>query len=187
VCTRRNGWLVAICFLCAVGGFAVRWPSSASAHAIRPSLVGTVPIASSHPTKQDVPISLPVAANGRMTPEAIPIEVAEHHFVRAIAISRTSSAVEQQRQRRMMASIGLSDADRRAFLAAVDGVGDELQALASKRRDLSSLARQDEVALVRSTLNRARSTLTKDGVARLERYIKDDVRRKIVIYHRSDD
>ena len=141
-----------------------------------------------------VPIeTLPIVVDGAKNPEKIPMELAYRHLIGALAgprAEREESADLLSRRRTHAQRMGLSGEDQAAIVAAVRGLGDELNSIERTRRsavsdgltvDLPALRAQERTLLDGARV-RIGHGLTIDGAARLERYVREHVRRRITIY-----
>jgi hypothetical protein len=137
---------------------------------------------------------LRVAVRGDETPELIPDRLAYYHLIRAAAIeSSTDGAAALLRRGHMMEQIGLSPDDREVFIAALEGVREELTRIELDRRqwtfDTSTarasleLLKQQEVQAMEWAQARLETNLSQDGLRRVDNYVHDSVKRRIVIYN----
>lgn len=136
--------------------------------------------------------SLPVAVNGASSPELIPDQLAYRHFFAVIAGSSVPTVEESARQSALISRIGLTPTDKQRLVAAVRGLRDELmtiEALSQPARDgiapsspLGVSARDSYATALDAAMDRARGALTLNGSALLQQFIRERVKRRIVIY-----
>lgn len=136
---------------------------------------------------------LPVAADGARTPERIPMDLAYRHLIRAIVGPDDDPLPDRVARRRAhLSRIGLSDADEASLLAVLHGVADELDRVQEAQRgaamaslsgapELSSLKVQER-ELLDTTRARFGSSLSANGIDRLDTYVREHVKKRIVIY-----
>lgn len=134
---------------------------------------------------------VPLAVDGAKTPELVPDDIAYYHFIMSAATTSNPSAEEVARRGRAIDRILLSQADSAALIGALAGVREELDRISISRRQLLGSA-DDESALQAlktresSTLDAARTRLTTvlsvSGLAKLDLFIQQSVKRQIVIY-----
>jgi len=138
--------------------------------------------------------SLPVAVDGAKEPEKIPMDLAYRHFISALAGPRSEEDESEDvidRRRTHSKRMGLSDEDQAALVAAVRGLGDELNGIERAQRsattggngtiDLAAL-RSQERDLLDGARVRIGLGLSADGAARLEEYVQEHVRKRITIF-----
>jgi len=130
---------------------------------------------------------LPVLVDGSKNPEKIPDNLAYWHFFAAVAAHVTPTAKEQGRQNAQLLALNLSAVDRQNFVAALagfratlDGIEATLLAQASAAQVVS--LRQQKDSLLSSTMAALNSSLTADGLAKLNGYVTTHVKQHIVIY-----
>ena len=131
--------------------------------------------------------------DGSKTPEKIPDQLAYRHFLVGVAEHAASRPVETDRQKVRLAPIGFSEGDTdalRSLLGRLRAHLDAIQAARSNAETLSLGARMSiyadlklqEDALITGAIGSLQTTLSADGVARLDQYVKQHVKRKIVVY-----
>lgn len=136
--------------------------------------------------------SLPIAATGSDAPESIPDDLAYAHFVLALALPERPTLQETLRRDSLLAQVELATDDRAAFVEALKGVREQLDFLAREASRLSgeppsSTTRLESLRLRRTRLlsetqGRLASRLSEGGRARLDKYIKQQVKPRIVVY-----
>jgi hypothetical protein len=133
-----------------------------------------------------------VAVNGTKTPERIPDYLAYWHFIMAAAVRQNASPEEFARRRALLSRIGFSQRDADSFVAALSNVREELDSLdeattglaaesANSWHQLDNLRAQRHQVLDNAK-SRLRNALTLDGWLILDAYVRDHVKRRIVIY-----
>jgi hypothetical protein len=153
---------------------------------------------SSHASQQaqlPAAANLPVLVNGTEHPEQIPDELAYAHFILALAIPEKPS-VEQARMRdAALAPIHLTATDRSAFMSAMAGVHTQLAFI---DRELERLAAEAAAADRRNDLRvsrtralteaqqRIQARLSAAGRGQLGEYIRNTVKRNIIVYGDGD-
>lgn len=143
-------------------------------------------------------LQLPVLVDGSKTPEQIPDQLAYRHFLVAVAEHRSPTPVEADRQRARLRPIGLADADHAAFRDLLAGLREQLDAIEQARASLNSGAiaigakvptiaglKAQEDDLIATTITSLPAKLGIDGLAKLDQHIRQQVKRKIVIYGTS--
>jgi hypothetical protein len=153
-------------------------PQTGSVQAIE-SIDGHLHHSQETPAHQAEPHRLVLAVDGVLTPEAIPDDRAWAHFLGAMASQADPSAVPGA-----LRAVGLSAADAAAFRAAVAPLGSELANLAAQRKaggPAAPLQQERDEAFARAHA-RVQLALTAAGAARLDTYVRTDVKRKIKIY-----
>lgn len=140
--------------------------------------------------------TLPVAVDGSKTPGLIPDQLAYRHFLMALAEPQSANPEAIARRSALLATTGLSAGDQQALVSALNGLRERLDAnyLATEQAATDdSLAEPEKTAAI--TTLRAQENLLLDGLAsglktelsydgwlRLDAYVKDHVKRRIVIY-----
>jgi hypothetical protein len=135
---------------------------------------------------------LSVIVDGAATPEKIPDELAYAHFILAIAEPDDPSPEQIARRTAALAPVQLSKTDTGSLVAALRGVHKQVDFLAREvtrlsTEDPSSLSRLDDLRLRRTRVlgeatTRLAGALSKDAAARLDQYIKSNIKKQIVIY-----
>jgi hypothetical protein len=142
------------------------------------------------------PVDRPVLiVDGAATPEAIPDDVAFRHFVRAAAIADRASARDLARREGLLARAGLSAADRLAFAGALRGLRQTLDTTSREVQQLSPESlfevssrirladlRGREVAAIDAARSRLETSLSPEGLSRLDVHVREDIKRRIKIY-----
>lgn len=139
------------------------------------------------------PHLLTVHVDGSRTPDRIPDDLAYEHFILAVSEHQSPSPIESRRREAQLNPIGLSSADHDAFLFALSGVREELDAIQTAR-DAVSLTPGDSAAEARlkslltdqkQLIARSRAGLkgaiSVDGQAKLDVYIRSHVKKHIVL------
>jgi hypothetical protein len=137
-------------------------------------------------------VSLPVAVDGALNPEAIPEDLAYRHFLMVVAEPDTPTSGQVARRDAILDRIGLSAADRVAIISALAGLRGRLDGLDGEAQRLVSTNtlqadRHDAIRAEKTrALDEARlsvvQSLTLIGRTQLQRHVLDHVRRRIVIY-----
>jgi hypothetical protein len=144
---------------------------------------------------------LPVAIDGSQTPELIPDAVAYRLFVSAVSVAGAKpSSAELDRRDALLSSVGLSADDHSRFVAATHHVKDEVGAIEAARRQLAArlpeppaqldqrfVAQLDDLktrhrVLLNNAVRSATEALTPEGRMQFDRFIREHVKRHIVIY-----
>lgn len=131
---------------------------------------------------------LPLIVDGERTPDQIPDDVAYRHFVSVTAVPGAASPGDIHRRNSILSGVGLSPEDQAAYVSAASGVRDALNDIdyqMRNARDKAAVAdelRAQKRVVLDSAAERIRSSLTVDGLARLQQHIKERVKRKIRIY-----
>lgn len=135
---------------------------------------------------------LPVLVNGAETPERIPDHLAYSHFIIAAAEPDSPTGEQLARRIAVLAPVRLSKGDQASFIATLRGVRQELDFNAQEVERLSGdrAPQQDRILDLRlhrtrvldSARLRLATSLSPDGVARLDAFIQTVVKRRIVIY-----
>jgi hypothetical protein len=181
--TRR---VVIPCAICITGLLAVLAQSLFSRN------VTAAPSASTHRSHSTLPsnqtgLSLPLLVDGSRNPEAVPVSLAYRHFVKAVATDGSPTGIA--RQNAQLARIGkLSSADRTALLAVLSAAQPELARIETMRRGgsvhvaVAPELNTQEHALVDQVAAQIRSSLSPDAAASVDRYVREHVRRRIMVY-----
>ena len=133
-------------------------------------------------------VSLPLAVDGLLHPEQVPDHVAYRHFISVTAVGAAALKADIHRREAILGRVGLSDADRQSYLASIANVRDELVNTDQRMRMAHhDIAAADELRLQRASVldnakTRVLSSLSRDGVERLETHIRERVKRQIRIY-----
>jgi hypothetical protein len=135
---------------------------------------------------------LPVAVNGAENPDAISDALAMRHFIRAVSISPNASIIDGRRRDALLATVGFGSEDYGQFVRAIHAVKDQLDGVDRARKGYSAATDSHLAALdalrvqERTILDRASSdvirVLTPDGQSRLQWFVRERVKRHIVIY-----
>lgn len=132
---------------------------------------------------------LPIAVDGSKEPQRIPDRLAYVHFVLANAEREIAEASELARRRLVLQDLMLAEADEAALILALRGVRDELDSVEAAMRSLSATSATTVGALrsrreraLDDAISRFRTYLSPKGLESLERYLRDHVKRHIVIY-----
>lgn len=141
-------------------------------------------------------MQLPVLVDGSKTPEAIPDRLAYKHFLLAVAEPEHPSPDESARQAARLAPLALSPSDYSDFVHQLGVFKSQLDDIEARRlrieSDVSLESSSRESALLKlkaeqdsaltSILTALHDVMTADGASRLDRYIREQVKRRIVIY-----
>jgi hypothetical protein len=130
---------------------------------------------------------LPVLVDGSKTPDKIPDNLAYQHFFAAVAAHPSPSAQELARQNAQLLPLNLSTADRQnlvqalaVFRTGLDPIGAALRSQPTPAQAASLRQQKDELlANARTALS---SSLTADGLGKLDEYVKTRVKKHIIIY-----
>ena len=126
----------------------------------------------------------------------IPDDLAYAQFLSALSIKADAPPIEVRRRKFMLTSAGLADSDQAVVIAALRGVREELLNIAVERqtRLLPSLRGTVQGAAIsrsltmreQSAIDAARTRLTgtvsAEGFEAFDKYVREHVKRKIVIY-----
>src|SRR5262245_38830876 len=122
-----------------VGGSALRkGRESVGARRYTSSSVGVSPVGSvvnagvRTATRQGG--KLPLLVDGAQTPDLVPDDVAYRHFILLTAVSATATANDVARRDAFLARVGLSPADRTAYLGTLSQVKDQLADIEAQQR-----------------------------------------------------
>lgn len=136
--------------------------------------------------------TLRIVADGTRSPEAIPDHLAYAHLIIAIAEASHESVEQAAYREAILKNLQLSKRDTGLLRAAVKDVPSQLAFIARETERLSaeptvSESRLADLRLWRTrTLDEARTRITKslspDGLARLDAYLKAQMKPHIVIY-----
>jgi hypothetical protein len=135
---------------------------------------------------------LPIAIDGSKTPELIPDDVAYNQFLRAIAQPQGTLSQQVDRRESMIARVGLSKADHDLLLAVADNLKPTLESIDHGRKQwhVDSLAARSAVDTLKvqeqATLDNAHQrllvSLTPDGAIRVDKHVREYVKKRIVVY-----
>lgn len=168
-------------------------PTWGMVHLLAFLLTASCPASAQHTGHQTM---LPVVVDGSKTPDLIPDQLAYRHLLMALAELQHPPAEAVGRRIAHLAGVGLSAADRQNLISAMSGVREQLDEIylateqaavdtsltsAGKDTAIASLRAQQEV-LLDATADKLKTALTNDGWLRLDAYVKDHVKRRIVIY-----
>ena len=133
------------------------------------------------------PLTLPVAADGSISPDSIPDHVAYRHFVLMAATTEVPSRIAADRFELLLGEIGLAAHDRALLRDIVAGLREQIdeldaQAAGLSARDPTLLNLRDErTSLLDATANTIREKLTDVGNSQLDQFIQA-LKREIKIY-----
>jgi hypothetical protein len=137
-------------------------------------------------------MTLPVAVNGAESPQLISDELAYRHFILSVAVPQNASDEHLSRQDRKLQRAGLSSTDRSAAIRALRGLAEELEANAGEVNRLSGQVavpseqldalRARRLALLDVARSQVALGLSASGHSKLDAYIREHVKRRIVIY-----
>lgn len=124
--------------------------------------------------------AFPLTVDGSSAPEHIPDRVAYRHFILSAVALSSGGAAASVRQRAVLNKLRLSTEDRAAL-------SQKLVSIASQMEQLSEITDPTSRKLERSAvLDQAReelfSGLSPAGVAQLDDYVQNDVKRGIKVY-----
>lgn len=129
-----------------------------------------------------------LSIDGQVTPERIPDDVAYRHFISVTAVGSGAAAADFSRRDAILEQVGLSDADRRTYVAATTTVKDALQSIDHRleafHQDISAVdaLKQERRSVLDNAAQRVLSSLSADGAARMRSHINERVKRRIRIY-----
>lgn len=137
--------------------------------------------------------SLSITVNGEQNPERIPDSLAFRHFILATAKRVDASPEQVDRRESLIREIGFSKEDHDSFVKALAGVREQLDQIASERRrwqgnqtpaaivSLREL-KQQETSVVENATHRLETVFSWEGTTQLLAYVREHVKRRIVIY-----
>ena len=129
--------------------------------------------------------------DGELTPSLIPDEVAYRHFILAAAPYGEATPEQAARVHSYLDRLGLEDADRAHVAESLASVRFELSAIAANGSDATDDASRAAAALANKLRKdvvlsdaraRLQSTLSADGVAKLDAFVQRHVKLHIKIY-----
>ncbi len=137
--------------------------------------------------------TLPVAVDGSKNPDLIPDDLAYRHFIMAIAEHQKPSREELAHRNFAAAQILFPTRnDYALFVSAVNGVREQLEAFDQARgkltvdspdaREQFTAIRSQQQTLLNSVSDRLRASLSEVGKARLDAYVREYVKKRIIIY-----
>jgi hypothetical protein len=138
--------------------------------------------------------TLRVIVDGSKTPDQISDDLAYRHFILAIAEHQNPSKEEFQRREARLRPIGFSKQERDTCVFALAGVREELDAIDAARNQIAptfassdagvqarlATLKSQEDSIIANARSRLRLSLG-DGQARLDIYVRNRVKRQIVI------
>lgn len=153
---------------------------------VTPLLLLNVLSAAPQQTSHDHPMvpTLPIIANGSKHPEAISDEIAYRHFIMSACASRTPQPHEAARRVYLLNHLRLSPADERAFVAALDGVQEDIDALNWSEDSplLDASSRQQKLShILDSAVETLNVMLTADGQAKIADWVNTQVKQNTLI------
>jgi hypothetical protein len=144
---------------------------------------------------------LPVAVDGSQTPDLIPDAIAYRLFMSAVSVAGAKASSEEfDRRDALLSQVGLSVDDYSRFVAATRHVKDDVDAIVAVRRQMEvqlqgSLAEPNERLLAQfddlrtrhrvvlnTAVQSAITALTPEGRVQFDTFIRDHVKRLVVIY-----
>jgi hypothetical protein len=137
---------------------------------------------------------LAVLVDGAQNPEQISDDVAYRHFLKSLAEPRLPSPIQMARRAALLRNVGLSRDDDSALLLALEGLREELDSI---RREaaahgehalpaaLADTLRSRETAAVEAAKTRALGRLSWDGWTKVDKHVREHVKRRIKIYGAS--
>jgi hypothetical protein len=134
--------------------------------------------------------ALPLTVDGAKTPELVPDSVAYRHFVMALAEREDAAESRLERRNARLNELGLSTKDRASLLTALRTVRERLDRIAEDRKSIGSSGSSPAMAALRlehdevvgGAVDRIKTFLSQLGRARVETYLREHVKRNIVIY-----
>ena len=185
---------VTILLVSAAVGLGTAWVGSTGLR-LRDVTVGPDLHAAEQDSASHSALTLPVAVDGAVTPERISDALAFKHFIMAtIPTDVVESAKDVQRREAILTNVGISLADRAAFVVAVKDARAALMAIQVAKQQLGATpdaaAAQESVKQLRAQENiifddarvALRNALSTEGSELLERYVRERVKRRITIY-----
>ncbi len=150
------------------------------------SAVGSTSHGSAHSSTARGP-GLSLAVDGAKNPERVPTNLAYRHFIYVSALRVGASEREIVRRDSFLARVGLSEADRSAYVAAVQNVAEQLadvEARLEANGDATQVdsLRQQQRQLLDTAAANARGTVSAEGAQRLEAFIQAHVKSHIKIF-----
>jgi len=144
---------------------------------------------------------LPVAIDGFQTPELIPDAVAYRLFLSAMSVAGGKPSREElDRRDALLSNVGLSADDHSRFVAATRHVKGEVDMIEAARRQLTARLPEPPVQLdqqlvaqlddlrtrhrqvLNNAVRSATAALTPEGRVQFDTFIREHVKRHIVIY-----
>ncbi len=144
---------------------------------------------------------LPIAVDGAQTPDLIPDAIAYRLFIAAVSTAGTRATREElDRRDALLSDVALSADDNARFIAATLRVKDDVDTVEAARRKLAPLvpkgtalpdqqilaqfdqlrARQKQI--LDDSVHAANAALSPEGKDQLGKFIRERVKRRIVIY-----
>jgi hypothetical protein len=133
-------------------------------------------------------VEIPLAVDGAKNPELIPDDVAYRHFISVTAATAAASEEEIRRRDAFVAQLELLPADRTSYLAALSNVREALidteQRLRVSHSNSETVAelRRQRGRILDDAAARVLTSLSPDGVQRVEAHINGHVKKHIRIY-----
>lgn len=159
---------------------------TSTANRVHAHLLDDVPQTSS-PGTQAIN-TLPVAIDGAKTPDKISDQLAYRHFIAAVALSPMASVDEIDRRNDFLSLTDLLPDDISRFVTKIGHVKDQLDTFERTRRSevvsLETLAQVNgqQASLLDEVTADVLQSLTEDGRTKFERFIRERVKRRIVVY-----
>jgi hypothetical protein len=132
-----------------------------------------------------------LTVDGQLTPELVPDDLAYRHFLSVTAVGSRSSAADLRRRDAILEHLGLSGADRRAYIDATLTVSDALQRLdrqmEASHQDVSAVdaLKEQKRQVLDDAARRVNTSLSAGGAATLRSHINERVKRHIRIYRQA--
>lgn len=137
--------------------------------------------------------SLAISIDGAKNPERISDRIAYNHFIMVTAKTANASAEQFDRRESLLRQVGLSKEDHESYVAALTNVREELDRIASERRQWPAngtaseraaltVLKQQEYDVLEDARLRLETALSPEGKTRLQRHIRGHVKRRIVVY-----
>jgi hypothetical protein len=138
------------------------------------------------------PTKLPVVVDGRTRPELIPDWLAYHQLITASAIPTSASPQQINLRDARLKSMGFSQQDRDAYIAALSNVREELDQVAADQEmwtvdtptaiAMRKALRGRRDQILEDTRVRLQTSLTSDGTIRLNSFVQNQWKRGLVVY-----
>lgn len=158
----------------------------AEQHSLELRGLGSSHSAHSAGTRQISTHQLPVVVDGSENPDLIPDRLAYLHFFSAVARLDRVDAPDAEARDSYLERVALSDDDTSVILAEAAEVREQLDAVRVEQQVMRSARFSaglsvDSEAIVDEARSRMFETLTPDGYDRLETFVQEQVKPRIVI------
>lgn len=130
--------------------------------------------------------ALVLVIDGSKNPEQISDDLALQHLLLATMVSAHATPTERGRQEAQFASIGFGPSDTSMFVNELVQMRQQLDTIERASATRGSVAflttRPQQIAVVSESMAKIRRQLSADGLLRLNRYIGESVKKRIVVY-----